>query len=225
MRNGSWLKVFYDLFDNVAIMPIVPVIVDGSTLPVLFRTREVAEMLQVPSKTVTTWIRDGRLAAKPFGNTYLISAAAIEAFIRKRTERAAQRVKVKVAPIVAAAPPIVERPVVVVEPAVTRPVAMKGELEELVRDVCNGIDTGLIVEKDGQPWTPTRLSDAVACRAHHIYTSSRPPSAGAVADTLKRWRKVGFAEVSDSPLAFVRFTPEAKTLGLTALKQRYRATA
>jgi hypothetical protein len=94
----------------------------------------------------------------------------------------------------------------------------RGGLENLVLEVCNQIESGGIASEPGKAWTPHRLAVQVAER----FPGGAAPSTGAISDNLKRWRDVGFAEVTEKPLAFVGFTPEAKTVGLAGLKEQYR---
>jgi hypothetical protein len=95
----------------------------------------------------------------------------------------------------------------------------RGRLEELVREVCDGIADGSIVEPEGRPWTPHRLAKLVVDR---FPGSGAPPSTGAISDTLRRWKEVGFANIDEGPVSFVSFTEGARTEGLTALKAAHR---
>lgn len=101
-------------------------------------------------------------------------------------------------------------------PAVRR---ARGHLEELVREVCDIIDNGTLAATEGQPWTPHRLAAAVSDR---YPGSGAKPSTGAIADTLKRWKDLGFADVSTEPLAFLGYTPDARDKGLASLKVESR---
>jgi hypothetical protein len=100
----------------------------------------------------------------------------------------------------------------------------RGGLEELVLAICNRIENAS--EGDGiptdptKPWTPHRLAAEVA---KAFPGAGAAPSTGAISDTLRRWREYGFAVVSEGPLSFDGFTPEAKTVGLAGLKEQYRA--
>lgn len=96
----------------------------------------------------------------------------------------------------------------------------RGGLEQLVLEVCNRIKAGGIANPDGKPWTPHRLAQEVLTA---FPGAGANPSTGAISDTLKRWDKLGFAEVSTGPLAWVDFTEEAETVGLAGLKERARA--
>lgn len=94
----------------------------------------------------------------------------------------------------------------------------RGGLEELVRDVCDQITAGGI---NGEgPWTTQRIANII----HEMFPGSGAnPSTGAIGDNLKRWQEIGFAELSaEPPLAFVAYTDEALTVGLTELKARHR---
>ncbi len=101
----------------------------------------------------------------------------------------------------------------------------RGRLEELVREVCDDITAGgLTLPQGAAHWTPHRLATAVKDK---FPASGVEPSTGAISDTLKRWRNYGFAVVEDDPLAFVEYTEDGRTKGLSALKEedRNRRTA
>ena len=95
----------------------------------------------------------------------------------------------------------------------------RGRLEDLVRVICDQVSMGTLKLAEGEYLTPHRLAVEIAAR--YPGSGSRP-STGGLADTLKRWRDVGFAEVRDNPLAFVDFTPEAFTKGLAQLKAEHK---
>lgn len=96
----------------------------------------------------------------------------------------------------------------------------RGRLEDLVRDVCDQIVVGGVTLPEGAVhWTPHRLAAAVKER---FPGSGVEPSTGAISDTLKRWRGVGFAEVDDDPLAFVDYTDAGREKGLSVLKEESR---
>jgi excisionase family DNA binding protein len=47
---------------------------------------DVAELLNVSTKTVRRWLQDGRLSCHRFGRQIRISAEALDAFIRQNRE-------------------------------------------------------------------------------------------------------------------------------------------
>ncbi len=96
----------------------------------------------------------------------------------------------------------------------------RGRLEDHVRDVCDQIVTGAVTLPEGAAnWTPHRLAAAIKER---FPGSGVEPSTGAIADTLKRWRDLGFAEVEEGPLSFIDYTDEGRQQGLTELKEQAR---
>lgn len=96
----------------------------------------------------------------------------------------------------------------------------RGMLEDLVREVCDLIAEGkLVLDDEDARWTPHRLAREIGQR---YPGSGVAPSTGAIADNLKRWRDLGFAEVTEDPLAFVDYTDAARSEGLTALKEQAR---
>lgn len=93
-----------------------------------------------------------------------------------------------------------------------------GRLEDLVREVCDAIVLGAIEPPEGKGehhWTPSRIAKVITER---YPGSGAKPSAGAITDTFKRWSTLGFAVISDHPVAFVDYTVEGRAHGLTALK-------
>lgn len=96
----------------------------------------------------------------------------------------------------------------------------RGRLEDLVREVCDLIVTDGVDLPEAQLWTPHRLAAMIKER---YPASGVDPSTGAITDTLKRWRDLGFADVNDGPLNFVGYTDEGRSKGLTQLKDESRA--
>lgn len=93
----------------------------------------------------------------------------------------------------------------------------RGAMEELMRQVCDQIVTGVNSLHDGEFWTVARIANFI----HEAYPGSGvKPSVGAVAENLRRWQEIGFAVINEKPLAFLDFTEEGKSLGLTVLKER-----
>lgn len=96
----------------------------------------------------------------------------------------------------------------------------RGQLEQLVLEVCKRIDNGGIATEAGKPWTPHRLAQEVLAA---YPGAGANPSTGAISDTLKRWEGYGFAQIGHEPLAFIDFTDAARQKGLQALKDEARA--
>lgn len=98
--------------------------------------------------------------------------------------------------------------------------ASKGALEAQVREVTDAYATGCLSEHPtDKPLTPLAIAKIVQAR-HGL---DKMPSAGAVAANLDRWETIGFAVMSSGkPRAFVGYTPEAVSVGLSELKARSR---
>lgn len=97
-----------------------------------------------------------------------------------------------------------------------------GALETQIRAVTDAFVQGVIDVGD-KPLTPYRIAKLVDEKFPGKATKT---STGAVTECLKRWRDIGFAELAagdDTPMAFVSYTDDARSLGLRALKERYRA--
>lgn len=92
----------------------------------------------------------------------------------------------------------------------------RGALEQDVKDVTDDFAKGGFTLAADQSLTPHRIANEIGQR------TGNKPSAGAVAACLGRWVEIGFAVVSDKPLAFVDYTDAARTKGLAALKTANR---
>jgi hypothetical protein len=91
--------------------------------------------------------------------------------------------------------------------------AARGELEY---DVKRAVDTFIIEEEDGY-CTPVWIAAEIG-----KYKGIDPPSTGAVTAVLERWANYGFAELAKKPTRFVKYTDEGVSLGLEALKDRFK---
>lgn len=93
----------------------------------------------------------------------------------------------------------------------------KGDMEELMRQICNKISMGDVPPPRGGNWTVSCIAKAI----HQEFPySGTKPSVGAVADNLRRWHEIGYAVINPKPLSFVDFTDEGRDFGLAALKAR-----
>lgn len=91
----------------------------------------------------------------------------------------------------------------------------RGGLELEVKSVTDSFATGNFKLPEGQLLTPHRIATAIASTQ-----GVEKPSVGAVAGVVRRWSEVGYATVNDKPFAFLDYTEDARTIGLSALKQR-----
>lgn len=91
--------------------------------------------------------------------------------------------------------------------------AARGELEY---DVKQAVDTFIIENEDGF-CTPAWISTEIGKTKGFA-----PPSTGAVTAVLERWQIYGFALLGKKPTRFVMYTEEGVSLGLEALKDRYK---
>lgn len=134
----------------------------------------------------------------------------------------AASVEVEAAPVATVEEENVIETVEAEAPTIAQARLKRGDLESEVKDVTDlfvegGLDT------EGKPLTPYRIVQAIkASRVAHGF-EARDPSSGAVTETLKRWRDIGFAEVTEGPWAFVSYTPDAYAFGLIALKEKASA--
>lgn len=90
----------------------------------------------------------------------------------------------------------------------------RGWLETDVKQVCDKFITGEVALEEGQHLTPHRVSRLVK----ELEGLDEAPSTGAVAAVFDRWKEIGFAVISDKPVAFVDYTEDGKSLGLAAMK-------
>jgi hypothetical protein len=94
----------------------------------------------------------------------------------------------------------------------------RGDMEELMRQICNKISMGDVPPPRGGNWTVSYIARAI----HEEFPfSGVKPSLGAVADNLNRWHQMGYAIINPKPLSFVDFTEAGRDIGLAALKQRF----
>jgi hypothetical protein len=83
-------------------------------------------------------------------------------------------------------------------------------------DVKQAVDTFIIENEDGF-CTPAWISTEIGKTKGFA-----PPSTGAVTAVLERWQTYGFALLGKKPTRFVMYTEEGVSLGLEALKDRYK---
>lgn len=104
---------------------------------------------------------------------------------------------------------------------------VRGQLESEVFEVTNRFVSGEYVLPEGKPFLTAQL---IAGEIQKVRSANgvdrREPSTGAIADTLKRWDKIGFASIQlQAPLAFLGYTEDGYAFGLLALKERFWASA
>ena len=105
-----------------------------------------------------------------------------------------------------------------VVPRRTRTVTMKkGDLGRAVKMVIDGTITGKI-SFDG-PITPSRIGRRIAEDRDDGYV----PSNGAITNILRDWAEGGICTVSAKPLAFESYTNEARTYGLSTVRDAHAA--
>lgn len=88
-----------------------------------------------------------------------------------------------------------------------------GVLDRRIRDVCVDWLRGEI--KADAPFTVAKIRNAVQDK------HERPVSDYGVDQALKRWGRIGAAELSEHPFAFVSFTAAASTKGFKQLQAEY----
>lgn len=97
------------------------------------------------------------------------------------------------------------------------------DLESDMRAVLDGVVTKRVALPEGKQATPHVIS--VLVEQHRGRGPAGRPSSGAVAAALSRWEKIGFAQISEGPVAFIDYTDEARNVGITELKRRNREAA
>lgn len=102
------------------------------------------------------------------------------------------------------------------------PRGSRGDLEAEVKEVTDAFAEGKF-DTEGKPLTPHRIANAIVAAREADGRTGRKPSTGAVTDTLKRWKQIGFANVSEGPWGFDSYTDDALAFGLTELKVRAAA--
>ena len=63
-----------------------PIHMPKDTLPTLFTLDQTAEVLQVSTKTIRRWIKNGDLIAHRLGGQWRISETDLQSFIRMRRQ-------------------------------------------------------------------------------------------------------------------------------------------
>ena len=89
----------------------------------------------------------------------------------------------------------------------------KGWLANDVRIVCDKLVRGEISLPDGTKPTPHHVARLV----QKLDSLEKAPSTGAVNAVFQRWEEYGYATFSSEPRAFVDFTDEGRTVGLSGL--------
>ncbi|HEY6021726.1 MAG TPA: hypothetical protein VIY48_18210 [Candidatus Paceibacterota bacterium] len=105
-------------------------------------------------------------------------------------------------------------------PTITRPYGptatgrtARGQLESWVKEQCDI----WLVEKDGFPCTPPRISEEIG-RAQGI----NPPSVGAIHAVFERWKLIKFAVIERKPIRFIEYTEDGIHNGLDEMKAKYK---
>lgn len=95
--------------------------------------------------------------------------------------------------------------------------AARGELEQWVREVTDSysVDPGVDIA------SPQWIAECIA----KVHGLGRPPSSGAVDAVLKRWVRIGFAEIEFKPTRFTRYTEAGVKFGLEFMKMKARLDA
>ena len=96
----------------------------------------------------------------------------------------------------------------------------RGWLELDVKSITDRFVTGEITLPEGQHMTPHRVAQLVK----DLESLDEPPSSGAVAAVFKRWDELGFAQIGTKPVAFIDYTDEGRSVGLSALKEQRQAS-
>lgn len=97
----------------------------------------------------------------------------------------------------------------------------RGDLEKLVKMACDQFVTGSYVPSatKSDRMTPTEIIRWIMA---NTTVEGKKPSGGAVTEILKRWQKIGYAELATGPVGFARYTEAAYSEGLTALRKAWR---
>ncbi len=95
----------------------------------------------------------------------------------------------------------------------------RGGLESDVKAQTDRFSSGVLVTKQNKPLTPYRIACAIA--DHDAIDVL--PSNGSITIILKHWQEIGFVELSENPVAFVRYTDLGLKVGLSALKAAHFA--
>jgi hypothetical protein len=70
-------------------------------------------------------------------------------------------------------------------------------------------------------WGSRLTPRAIARLLQEVDGLDELPSSGAIADILKRWNKIGYADILSGPLQFRDFTEEGRKYGLDEMNRRY----
>lgn len=92
----------------------------------------------------------------------------------------------------------------------------RGWLESDVKRITDAYITGELKTETGDLLTPYRVSQFIK----KLESLEKGPSTGAIAAVFERWKDIGFAEISDKPLAFVDYTDVGRELGLRGIKEK-----
>lgn len=95
----------------------------------------------------------------------------------------------------------------------------RGWLETDVKSITDQFVTGVISLGEGEFLTPHRVSKLI----QKLDSLDEAPSTGAVQAVFQRWIDAGFMVANEKPFAFMDYTEEGRTYGLTALKAKRRA--
>lgn len=90
-------------------------------------------------------------------------------------------------------------------------------VEAMVKSVVDDWVTGRFELEEGDLLSATRLARLAS---EKFETTIHPSS---VYQVLERWERIGYCTVTQSPLAFELYTPDAVSLGLRELKKRDKA--
>ncbi|MFD5451633.1 MULTISPECIES: hypothetical protein [Streptomyces] len=89
---------------------------------------------------------------------------------------------------------------------------------QLLYDVKIAVDMWVI---GGFPEIEVLNTSAIAS----LVNEKMPPSTGAITNILRRWERVGFANIGEKPLRFLSYTKVGVEQGFDALEASYKATA
>lgn len=96
----------------------------------------------------------------------------------------------------------------------------RGSLELDIKSVCDiFIHSPMLF--GGKPATAQRIAKQIAAT---MPSYNKPPTAGSVQDALVRWEKIGYAVLTEKPLAFGYYGADAFTRGLDGCHQQYAFT-
>lgn len=96
-----------------------------------------------------------------------------------------------------------------------KPGRKPGELELLVKKVCDEYIVGAVALKPGRKLTPDMVATIIEA------DGGGATSAGAVSSIFDRWLECGFAVILGPPKHFDDYTDQGRELGLAALKEAW----